>query len=179
MPRPSLPSRGLFARPVAALAALCAAFLVSLPTSAAARAPTEPVAARPAPEIVLADGINGVSAQTTLASLRGSPVLLAFWIPICPHCQAAAGSLERLRRAYGARGLVVLAVSHGKKHYVDSWLRQRGFGFGVGFDWSGHSAARYGVRSLPGVFLVGKDGSLRASGLAGMDAAIQAELARR
>ncbi len=131
-----------------------------------------------APEISLAAGINGIDAHTTLASLRGKPVVLAFWIPICPHCQMAASTLDALQRTYGAKGVQVLAVSHGKPWYVDSWLKQRGFRFGVGFDWSGFSAARYGVRSLPGVFLIGKDGTLRASGLASMDSAIRAELAR-
>jgi peroxiredoxin len=168
MSRPSL-SRPCVARALALL-------VLAVPLPAAA-APGR-VAALPAPEIVLADGLNGVTAQTTLASLRGRPVLLAFWIPICPHCQAAASTLERLRRTYEPHGLAVLAVSHGKKPYVDRWLRQRGFAFGVGFDWSGHSAARYGVRSLPGVFLIGKDGSLRASGLGAMDGAIRAELSR-
>jgi hypothetical protein len=84
MPPPSPAPRPALARPWVALAVVGAAILVAIPSSASA-GPGSPYAANPAPEIVLADGINGVTAQTTLASLRGRPVLIALWIPICPH----------------------------------------------------------------------------------------------
>jgi cytochrome c biogenesis protein CcmG/thiol:disulfide interchange protein DsbE len=157
-------------------ALLAASVLASL---AASRAPAQAgTAATPAPEITLADGINGVSARTTLASLRGKPVVVAFWIPICPHCQDVASALERIRTTYGPRGVEVVVVSHGKKPYVDAWLKRKGLAFGVGFDWSGHTAARYGVRSLPGLFLVARDGTLRASGIEAVEAALRADVVR-
>jgi peroxiredoxin len=131
-----------------------------------------------APELTLADGINGVTAQTRLAALRGKAVVVAFWVPICPHCRGVASRLDRIRRTYGAADVQVLAVSHGKKPYVDAWLKEQGLSFGVGFDWTGRTAARYGVRALPGMFLVGKDGTLRASGADAGDAALRAELGR-
>ena len=44
----------------------------------------------------------------TLAALRGHPVLLFFWAHWCPDCKAEAPVIERIARAYGPKGLVVI-----------------------------------------------------------------------
>lgn len=128
-----------------------------------------------APEIAITDGINGVTAKTTLADHKGSPVLLVIWLPICPHCQKFMPDVHRLHQKYGAKGLKVLTVTHGKKDYTADFMRERGWTFGVGFDWSGVTSSRFAVAGLPGVRLIGADGLLRTySG--SLDAAIEEEL---
>lgn len=128
-----------------------------------------------APEIAITDGINGVTASTTLASYRGSPVLLVIWLPICPHCQKFMPEVHRLHQKYGSRGLKVLTVTHGRKDYTAQFMREKGWSFGVGFDWTGTTSSRFGVAGLPGVRLVGADGKLRTYSTT-LDAAIEAEL---
>jgi thiol-disulfide isomerase/thioredoxin len=44
----------------------------------------------------------------TLASLKGSPVLLFFWAHWCVDCKAEAPIIVRLRQEFGAQGLVVV-----------------------------------------------------------------------
>jgi thiol-disulfide isomerase/thioredoxin len=128
-----------------------------------------------APEIAITDGINGVTAQTTIASLKGSPVLLVVWLPLCPHCAQFMPTVHRVHQKYGAKGLKVLTVTNGKKEYTTKHLSEKGWSFGVGFDWTGTTANRYGITGLPGVKLIGADGNLRTY-TGSLDAAIEAEL---
>jgi thiol-disulfide isomerase/thioredoxin len=44
----------------------------------------------------------------SLAALRGHAVLLFFWAHWCPDCKAEAPVIERIARAYGPKGLVVI-----------------------------------------------------------------------
>jgi thiol-disulfide isomerase/thioredoxin len=44
----------------------------------------------------------------SLASLKGSPVLLFFWAHWCVDCKAEAPIIARLRQEFGAQGLVVV-----------------------------------------------------------------------
>jgi thiol-disulfide isomerase/thioredoxin len=128
-----------------------------------------------APEIAITDGINGVTAATKIGDYKGSPVLLIQWLPLCPHCQAFMPEVQRLLKKYGPKGLKVLTITNGKKDYTAKFLSDRGWTFGVGFDWTGTTAQRYGVKGLPGKSLVGADGYLRIwDGT--LDQAIEAEL---
>lgn len=54
--------------------------------------------------------INLVDGKTlTLSQYKGHPVILAFILTSCPHCQAAVGVLSKLQNEYGPRGLQVVA----------------------------------------------------------------------
>jgi thiol-disulfide isomerase/thioredoxin len=128
-----------------------------------------------APEIAISDGINGVTAQTTIAGQAGSPVLLVTWIPICPHCQRFMPEVHALHTKYAARGLKIITVTHGKKDYVQQFMNSRGWKFGVGFDWTGVTSQRFGISGLPGIKLIGADGHLR-SYTGTLEDAIKAEL---
>ena len=114
-----------------------------------------------APEIAITDGINGVTAKTTLADYKESPTLLVIWLPICPHCAKFMPEVHRLHEKYGPKGLKVLTITNGKKEYTAKYMADRRWSFGVGFDWTGTTAQRYGLTGLPGKYLVGADGNLR------------------
>lgn len=47
----------------------------------------------------------------TLASLRGSYVLIEFWRSTCGDCRDATPSMKRICATYAPRGLVILGVS--------------------------------------------------------------------
>jgi thiol-disulfide isomerase/thioredoxin len=162
-----MPSALRFALPL-----FVVAFLLGTAGSSALGANTK---GAKAPEIAITDGINGVTAATKIGDHKGSPVLLIQWLPLCPHCQAFMPEVHRLHKKYGPKGLKVLTITNGKKDYTAKFLSDRGWTFGVGFDWTGTTAARYGVKGLPGKSLVGADGYLR-SWNGTLDQAIEAEL---
>lgn len=138
--------------PVVALALLLA------PGSAANAANTK---GAKAPEIAITDGIHGVTSKTTLADYKDSPTLLVIWLPICPHCAKFMPEVHRLHGKYADKGLKVLTITHGRKDYTAKYMADRGWTFGVGFDWTGTTSSRYGLRGLPGTYLIGADGNLR------------------
>lgn len=45
-----------------------------------------------------------------LSSLKGSPVLVEFFMTTCQHCQQSAASVEKMLRTYGPKGLKIVAV---------------------------------------------------------------------
>ena len=63
---------------------------------------------QPAPEleIKMEDG-----RVVKLSQFKGKPVVLEFFSTTCPHCQKSAESLEKILRAYSAKGVQVLAVT--------------------------------------------------------------------
>ncbi len=115
-----------------------------------------------APEITISDGINGVTKKTKIADYKGSVTALVIWLPICPHCKKWMPTFAALCKKYQPKGLKVITVTHGKKDYTAKWMAQRKWTFGVGFDYTGRTAKSYGLKGLPGIYLIGKDGHLRS-----------------
>jgi peroxiredoxin len=80
------------------------------------------------------------SAPRTLASLRGSVVLVRWWTAGCPFCSATAPALRAFHRAYGSRGLQVIGMYHHKEdtafepRVYEETARKYGFTFPVAFD---------------------------------------------
>lgn len=55
------------------------------------------------------------SAPITLASLRGSVVLVRWWTAGCPFCSTSAPALRAFDRSYAERGLQVIGMYHHKE----------------------------------------------------------------
>ena len=144
------------------LAALSAAALLAAPERAA-RASGFDLNGRMAPEIRLQDGLNGASASTTLASLRGKVVCLKFWLTGCPICRGTLPAYQALHDRYSRSGVVCLSVVYDTAQGVTPYLRQAGWTFPVGCDPTGYSPGQYGVQHFPGDYVVGIDGVVRAS----------------
>ena len=128
-----------------------------------------------APEVVVSDGINGVTAKTKIADYKGSVTLVVLWLPICPHCKKFMPRVAALHKKYAAKGLKILTITHGKKKWTKKYLADRKWTFGVGFDWTGVTSKRYGMKSMPGVYLLGEDNKLR-SYTGTIEQAVKAEL---
>lgn len=128
-----------------------------------------------APEIAITDGINGATAKTKISDFKGSPTLVVIWLPVCPHCKRFMPTVPAMQKKYGKKGLKIMTVTHGKKEWTAKYLRDNKWNFPVGFDWTGVTAKRYGMKGMPGVYLIGADGYLR-SYTGSLDAAIAEEL---
>ena len=80
------------------------------------------------------------SPARTLASLRGSVVLVRWWTAGCPFCSASAPALREFHRTYGPRGLQVIGMYHHKEDtpfdpsVYEETARKYEFTFPVAFD---------------------------------------------
>ena len=80
------------------------------------------------------------SPPRTLASLRGSVVLVRWWTAGCPFCSTSAPALRHFDRTYGPRGLQVIGVYHHKEETAfdpavyEETAKKYGFTFPVAFD---------------------------------------------
>jgi peroxiredoxin len=98
---------------------------------------------------------------TDLASLRGRVVVLNFWATWCPPCVEEMPSLERLHRALGPEGLVVIGISvDDDEKAVREFVARAGVSFPMLRDPGARTAAAYRATGYPETFVIGRDGTL-------------------
>ena len=101
-----------------------------------------------------------------LTDLRGRVVILNFWASWCLECRAEMPRLERLHRAYAARGLAIVGVNAREDaRAVRRHAEELGLTFPLVLDPDGRINALYGVIGLPTSFVVGRDGRAVAFGV--------------
>jgi thiol-disulfide isomerase/thioredoxin len=119
----------------------------------------EQASADAAPDFTLQD-MNGKT--VSLSNFKGKVVIIDFWATWCPPCRAAIPGLERLHKAYGQKGLVVLGIS------VDQggWDTVKEFQTGYGVTYpvlkgNDDVFAKYMVRSIPMLVITDREGKVR------------------
>ena len=102
--------------------------------------------------------------KVSLANYRGRVVLVNVWATWCQPCRVEIPSIERLYRAYGPKGLNVLAVSvddSGSQTAVRSFVHDMGMTFQVLYDPAGKIEHAYQTTGYPETVVIGKDGVIR------------------
>ncbi|MGE0192306.1 MAG: TlpA family protein disulfide reductase [Planctomycetota bacterium] len=156
MPRPARSRRA--ALPVLALVAALAVL------GAAPSAGAENFTGRQAPDISLADGVQGLPAGDSLARHRGNVVLLTFWFRDCPICRRHLPQVQALHDRYDGFGLdVVTVVDKYAPSDVLPVLRQFGWTFPTAADRDGSRARAFGVGRRPEEYLIAPDGRVVSS----------------
>lgn len=121
---------------------------------------------RQAPELTIQMN-NGRNIQ--LSSYKGKPVVLAFILTTCSHCQHTTGLLSKLYQEYGPRGLQVVesAIETGAAAFVPRFVQQFNPPFPVGYnefqaaqDFMQHSPML--IMHMPGVVFVDRAGRIVA-----------------
>jgi|GEM_PF-604694 len=116
----------------------------------------------PAFTLERADGTRG---KISLSALRGRVVVLDFWATWCPPCLAMLPTLHELHAEWSDRGVAFVGVNSDGGIEPDAlreFLTQHAVPYPVGID-EGDVGSLYKVRSLPTLFVIGKDGTIRAS----------------
>ena len=106
--------------------------------------------------------------EIDVASMKGKVVLVDFWATWCPSCQEKLEELKALYAQHQARGFEIVGISFDEKpRRLQLYLDVQGVTWPQhcsGEGWSGPNAtlaARFGLTSLPGLWLVDRKGNLR------------------
>ncbi len=128
-----------------------------------------------APDFALQD-LSGK--KVTLSGLKGSVVLLEFWATWCPPCRESIPGIERLHRAYGGKGLTILAISfdEGGWDKVRDFVAEHKITYSV-LKGTDDVSTKYLVRMIPAMYLVDKQGIIRKQYMgAGNDEELEKEI---
>jgi cytochrome c biogenesis protein CcmG/thiol:disulfide interchange protein DsbE len=120
---------------------------------------------KPAPALSLPVAANGTPGTTrmSLADLKGHAVLLDFWASWCGPCAMEAPVVDRLARRYEKKGLVVLGVNvSDTPAIVKAYASQKGLSYPMVLDPGSDVSDRYGVRQLPSLVVIDKEGNVMA-----------------
>ncbi len=115
--------------------------------------------------------------------LQRGPVVATFFKISCPVCQFTFPFLDRLQKRYGGDGVTFLGISQDDARDTKDFAEEFGVSFPMLIDENGYIVSNaYGLTSVPTIFLIDTDGTVRVSSM-GFDKkdleTIAAELAQR
>jgi len=99
------------------------------------------------------------------ALMDRGPVVAAFFKVSCPVCQFAFPFLERLYKRYGGDGVTFLGISQDDARATTKFAKEYGVTFPILLDdENGYLVSNaYGLTSVPTVFLIDTDGTVKIS----------------
>jgi thiol-disulfide isomerase/thioredoxin len=107
-------------------------------------------------------GVDG--APVDLAALKGKVVLLDFWATWCPPCREETPSIVATYRRLREKGFEIVGVSlDDDKGKLLAYLKQHGMTWPQQFDgggWNNSVAQRFGIHSIPAMWLVDQNGRI-------------------
>jgi len=113
-----------------------------------------------APDFSL-DDLDGK--KVSLTGCRGNIVILDFWDSWCKQCALDLAIMEKLHKAYGASGLVVLGVNEEEdEEQKRKYIRANSLTFKVLNDVTGEVSRAYKVEAYPRIIIIDKDGTVSA-----------------
>lgn len=118
-----------------------------------------PLVLKPAPDFRLSL-LNG--GEVSLASLRGTPVIVNFWASWCyPACYDEAPLLEATWRKYKDQGLTLLGVViQDTEPNAREFMRKFDFTFPNGLDPGSRISIDFGVYGVPETYFIDRQGRI-------------------
>ena len=133
----------------------------------------EPVNVKPAPdENTIVEGHTFPSLefaslsgdQVNLANLKGKVVLIDFWATWCGPCRSVMPDLLDTYREYHDQGFEIIGISLDKdQSQLEKYMQEMGITWQQYYDdlgWSNKIAKRFGVRGIPHIVLIDKNGAV-------------------
>ena len=108
--------------------------------------------------------LDSARAQKSLADYRGQVVMINVWATWCLPCRVEMPSIEALHKAYGPKGLKIVAVSiddPGTETQIRDFVKSFGLTFQILHDPKNVISENYQVDGYPETFIIGKDGVIR------------------
>jgi peroxiredoxin/outer membrane lipoprotein-sorting protein len=98
--------------------------------------------------------------KVKLSDLRGKPVMLNFWATWCPPCRHELPTVAKLNSEYASKGLMVFGVNDEGKTKAKGYLYKAQLQLPTLDDSDGRAHKLYGIRAIPMVFIIDKDGKI-------------------
>jgi thiol-disulfide isomerase/thioredoxin len=102
--------------------------------------------------------------KVDLATLRGKVVLIDFWATWCPPCRGEVPNVVAAYQKYHDQGFEVVGISLDQdKDKLLAFTKQNGMVWPQYFDgkgWENSVSSKFGIDSIPAMWLVGKDGKV-------------------
>lgn len=108
--------------------------------------------------------LDSIPKEKSLADYRGQVVMINVWATWCLPCRVEMPSIEALHKAYGPKGLKIVAVSiddPGTEAGIRAFAKQYGLTFEILHDPKGEITELYDITGYPETFIIGRDGVIR------------------
>jgi peroxiredoxin len=144
----------------------CAGVLLALAATVAwADTSRSPPVGAAAPDFTAYNYVTGE--KTRLGDQHGKVVILTFWATWCSPCREELPNLEGIQEHVGKDQLVVLAVNFRDSDdtitYLKKSAKKAAWKISMLLDRNGSIADKYGIESIPHLFLIGRDGNIAAA----------------
>ena len=107
----------------------------------------------------------------SLEKYRGKVILLDFWAAWCGPCLAEMPNIKRVYKKYKDRGFQIIGISlDTNRSSLRSYLRRERITWPQFFDgtgWENSVAQKYGINSIPRMYLIDGNGFIREEDLRG------------
>jgi thiol-disulfide isomerase/thioredoxin len=105
--------------------------------------------------------------EVDLAKMRGKVVLVDFWATWCGPCREEVPNVVAAYKKYHEKGFEVVGVSLDEdKEAVLTYTKEQNMTWPQHFDgkgWQNEVAVKYGIQSIPAMWLVDKKGMIRST----------------
>ncbi len=102
--------------------------------------------------------------EVDLAKMKGKVVLIDFWATWCGPCVAEIPSVKKAYAALKPKGFEIIGISlDSSKEKLASFVKEKEMPWPQYFDgkgWKNEISTRYGIRSIPAMWLIDKEGNL-------------------
>jgi len=108
--------------------------------------------------------LDSIPREKRLSDYHGQVMMINVWATWCLPCRVEMPSIEQLHKAYGPKGLKIVAVSiddPGTDAGIRAFAKQYGLTFEILHDPTGKIVDEYDITGYPETFIVGKDGVIR------------------